>query len=80
MKISVAVCTYNGEKYINEQIDSILNQTLAVNEIIVCDDRSTDKTIAILNDYADKNPGLFNIIINETNLRSVKNLKKAISL
>lgn len=80
MKISVAVCTYNGEKYINEQIDSILNQTLAVNEIIVCDDRSTDKTIAILNDYADKNPGLFNIIINETNLRSVKNFEKAISL
>lgn len=80
MKISVAICTYNGEKYLNEQIDSILNQTLAVNEIIVCDDQSTDTTISILNTYADKNPELFKIYSNEVNLRSVKNFEKAITL
>ncbi|MDQ5930160.1 MAG: hypothetical protein QG594_1947, partial [Bacteroidota bacterium] len=80
MKISVAICTYNGEKYINEQIDSILNQTLKVDEIIVCDDRSTDKTISILNLYAIQNPNLFKINCNETKLKSVKNFEKAISL
>ncbi len=80
MKISVAICTYNGEKYINEQIDSILNQTLKVDEIIVCDDRSTDKTIPILNKYSETKPNLFKINQNEINLRSVKNFEKAINL
>ena len=80
MKISVALCTYNGEKYIKEQIDSILNQTKKVDEIIICDDRSSDKTIEILNEYSDSNSGLFNIHINEQNLRSVKNFEKAITL
>ncbi len=80
MKISVALCTYNGEKYLHEQLNSILNQTLKVNEIIVCDDQSTDNTIAILEEYSKKNEGLFKIFKNEINLRSVKNFEKAISL
>ena len=80
MRISVALCTYNGEKYIKEQIDSILNQTKKVDEIIVCDDRSSDKTIEILNEYSVVNPGLFKIYVNEQNLRSVKNFEKAITL
>ena len=49
MKTSVALCTYNGEVYIKEQIDSILNQTLSVDEIVICDDISSDNTISILN-------------------------------
>lgn len=80
MKISVAICTYNGEKYINQQIDSILNQSLAVNEIIICDDCSTDQTFNILEKYSSLNPGLFKIIKNDTNLKTVKNFEKAISL
>ena len=40
--ISVAMTTYNGEKYIRKQIESILNQSMKVDEIIVCDDGSTD--------------------------------------
>ncbi len=80
MKISVALCTYNGEKYLEEQIESILNQTIPVNEIIVCDDCSTDSTISILNKYKDRYPDLFNIYINEINLRSNKNFEKAIGL
>jgi len=79
-KISVALCTFNGEKFIREQIDSLLNQTLQINEIIVCDDCSTDETIAILKEYALNHPGLFFIHQNEKNLRSVKNFEKAISL
>lgn len=80
MKISVAICTYNGEKYIREQIDSILHQTRKVDEIVVCDDRSSDKTMAVLEEYALANPNLFKLFVNEVNLRSVKNFEKAISL
>ncbi|EID83892.1 Glycosyltransferase involved in cell wall biogenesis [Treponema sp. JC4] len=46
--ISVAMATYNGEKHLNEQIDSILNQTLKVDEIVITDDNSSDKTVDIL--------------------------------
>ncbi len=80
MKISVALCTYNGEKFLKEQIDSILNQTQKVNEIIVCDDGSKDKTLSMLNKYDVENPDLFKIYSNEINLRSVKNFEKAIGI
>lgn len=80
MKLSVAMCTHNGGRFLKEQIDSILNQTLKVDEIIVCDDISTDNTLTILEEYSNKNPNLFKIYKNEKNLRSVKNFEKAISL
>ncbi|MBU4537116.1 MAG: glycosyltransferase family 2 protein [Weeksellaceae bacterium] len=80
MKTSVAVCTYNGEKFLNQQLDSILNQTMPVDEIIVCDDRSSDATAAVLQSYAEKHPGIFKIYINEENIGSVRNFEKAVSL
>ncbi len=80
MKTSVALCTYNGEKFLQEQLDSILKQTVPVDEIVVCDDGSTDSTIEILESYSHKNPGIFKIFRNDVNLRSVKNFEKAISL
>ena len=48
IKYSVAVATYNGEKYIARQIRSILEQTFPVHEIIVSDDGSNDKTVDIV--------------------------------
>lgn len=80
MKTSVALCTYNGEKFLSQQIDSILEQTVLVDEIVVCDDGSSDTTISILEDYKAKHPTIFKIFINDKNLRSVKNFEKAISL
>ncbi|GAA5100086.1 hypothetical protein GCM10023210_38190 [Chryseobacterium ginsengisoli] len=80
MTTSVALCTYNGGKFLKQQIDSILSQTLKVNEIIVCDDGSTDSTVEILNTYKKQYPDIFKIYINEKNLRSAKNFEKAISL
>ncbi len=80
MKISVALCTYNGEKYLHQQIDSILEQTIKVDEIVVCDDGSKDQTQEILSEYQKQFPEVFKIYINEKNLRSVKNFEKAISL
>lgn len=52
--ISVVIATYNGEKYIEEQLDSIMNQTLKVDEIIISDDGSLDETLNICNRYAEK--------------------------
>ena len=80
MKTSVALCTFNGEKYLRKQLDSILEQTVAVDEIVVCDDLSTDATLSILNQYKETFPNIFKIHANEKNLRSVKNFEKAISL
>lgn len=53
-KISVAMATYNGEKYIKEQLDSILCQLEKDDEIVISDDGSKDKTIKIINSYKDK--------------------------
>ena len=48
MKVSIALCTYNGERYIQEQLDSLLSQTRLPDEIIVSDDGSTDQTVSIV--------------------------------
>ncbi len=80
MRISVALCTYNGETFIEQQLRSIVNQTLKVDEIVVCDDISSDNTIKIIEEYSLKFPGIFKIHVNATNLGSVKNFEKAIAL
>ena len=54
--VTVVMATYNGEKYLAEQLDSILAQTYPVSEIIVCDDRSTDGTPALVRSYAARHP------------------------
>jgi glycosyltransferase involved in cell wall biosynthesis len=51
--ISVVLCTYNGERFLEEQLNSILNQTYTHFEIIISDDASTDNTLAILGKYRD---------------------------
>lgn len=48
MKLSVAICTYNGSKYIEEQLLSIINQTTPIDEICLSDDASADNTISIV--------------------------------
>lgn len=73
------MATYNGEKYLGDQIDSILNQTIQDFELIVCDDCSTDNTWNILLDYQlhDKRIKCYR---NEKNLGFKKNFEKAIGL
>lgn len=53
MKISVCMATYNGEKYIKEQLDSILCQIVENDEVIISDDSSTDNTVEIINAFND---------------------------
>jgi glycosyltransferase involved in cell wall biosynthesis len=76
--VSVAMATYNGEKYLEEQLDSILSQTIKPQEIIICDDQSTDGTQAILEKYQQK--GYINFFVNDKRLGFVGNFKKAVSL
>lgn len=78
--ISVAMCTFNGEKYIKEQIESIINQSLVPDEIVICDDCSKDNTINIIKETLANWSGKANLIINEDNLGYRKNFEKAISL
>jgi glycosyltransferase involved in cell wall biosynthesis len=78
--ISVAMATYNGERFIEEQLDSILNQTLPVSEIIIRDDISSDSTASIIQAYI-KNKGHENKIdfkVNEKNLGYASNFMKAL--
>ncbi len=78
MKLSVAFIVFNGSNYMEQQLDSILNQTVKVDEIVVCEDNSTDNTREILEKYNIANPGLFKILHNNKNLGSNKNAEKAI--
>ncbi len=52
--ISVCMATYNGERFIREQVDSILSQLSSYDELVVSDDGSTDQTLSILEKYGDK--------------------------
>lgn len=79
MKVSVALCTYNGEKFIEEQLNSILNQTIKPDEIVLCDDISKDRTIEIARRVLDNSGVDYKIIVNETNQGVVKNFSNAIS-
>ncbi|GGC02631.1 glycosyltransferase family 2 protein [Dyadobacter sediminis] len=78
--ISVAMCTYNGAKFLSEQLRSIADQTLAVDELVVCDDRSNDNSIHILKTFAATSPFPVHIHINEQNLGSTKNFEKCLTL
>ena len=76
--ISIAIATYNGERFLREQLDSLYQQTRVPDEIIVCDDCSTDNTVSILEEYHQKY-GL-TYYVNPTSLGVNKNFFKAISL
>lgn len=80
MTLSVALCTYNGERYIREQLDSILKQTMPVDEIVVCDDGSTDNTLQIIESLNKNTQTDIRIYRNEKNLGPARNFQKAINL
>ena len=78
MKLSVAICTYNGEAYLREQLESILNQTLPVDEIILCDDGSTDNTVKIARSVLEEGKVPFRIIENGRSLGVAANFLHAL--
>ncbi len=79
--VSVVMATYNGEKYIEEQLESIRCQTQVPDEVIMCDDGSTDNTVEYIENYIEKYKlSSWKIIRNKTNLGYFDNFFKAISL
>src|ERR1700742_869803 len=77
--VSIALCTYNGERFLSKQLDSLLSQTYINIEIIIVDDGSHDNTWNILIDYAQKNKRL-QISQNARNLGHTCNFERAIKL
>jgi glycosyltransferase involved in cell wall biosynthesis len=76
--ISIAMATYNGEKFLKEQLDSILNQTYKNFELVICDDCSTDSTPQLLNEYKNRDSRI-KLFFNNCNLGFKKNFEKAVS-
>lgn len=77
MKCSICLCTYNGQEYIDCQIQSILSQIQPNDELIVIDDCSNDNTAMLVQQFNDSR---IKLIINENNIGPVKSFEKAIQL
>lgn len=77
--VSIAMTSFNGEKYIEAQLNSIINQSHKNIEIIICDDKSSDNTINIIKKYIQKF-AFIQLHINKKNLGYAKNFEKAIKL
>lgn len=79
-KISIALCTYNGSRYLEEQLDSIAAQTRRPDEMVICDDCSTDSTLDIIEIFAGRAAFPVRLRINDKNLGSARNFEKAMGL
>ena len=80
MKLSVAMCTYNGARYLRGQLASIAAQTRLPDELVVCDDCSSDETRSILEEFKARAAFPVRLYFNERNLRVWKNFEQAIRL
>src|SRR4051812_10655388 len=78
-KVSVVVCTYNGEKFLPQQLNSLISQTYANLEIIISDDHSSDDTVKIAASFQKRDPRI-RIHVNESNLGFNKNFEQAFDL
>ncbi len=72
--ISVVMATFNGERYLRQQLDSILQQSISPKEIIIIDDGSTDSTLTILKEYTGDSR--FRLLENEQNMGYIKSFEK----
>jgi glycosyltransferase involved in cell wall biosynthesis len=77
--VSIVMATYNGEKFLRQQMDSILGQTYQHFELIVVDDASTDNTLAILNEYASLDNRI-HVFPAEKNLGLIANFERGLGL
>lgn len=78
--LSVAMCTYNGELYLREQLSSITKQTRIPDELVVCDDASSDDTVRILESFRDGAPFPVGVYRNARRLGITRNFEQAVSL
>lgn len=80
LHISIAMCTYNGSQFIPEQLASIAAQTRLPDELVICDDGSTDSTPEIVAEFARTVDFPVHFVRNPRNLGSTKNFEQAITL
>lgn len=78
--LSIAMCTYNGARFLPKQLESIAGQTRLPDELVVCDDRSTDESVEILKTFVCRAPFAVRLEINDSRRGSTKNFEKAIGL
>jgi len=78
-KLSIALCTYNGEQYLSELLDSLCNQRLIPFELVASDDCSTDATISILQDFQSRTPFTVKLLINKNRRGVIQNFENALS-
>ena len=76
--LSIALSTYNGSKFLREQLQSLANQTLLPFEVVITDDCSTDDTLSIIKEFS--NVLNIRVFVNDLPLKVTKNFEKAISL
>lgn len=78
--VSVVLATYNGEKYLRKQLESIKQQTVNPTELVISDDHSTDSTNRIIEDFFEELHGIKTIYNrNRTNVGFIQNFRKALS-
>lgn len=80
MKISVAICTYNGAEFLPAQLESIAAQTRQPDQIVICDDGSTDATATCINQFVSQASVPVSTKFNTQNIGSLKNFEQAINL
>lgn len=80
MKISIALCTYNGARHLPAQLDSIRKQTRLPAELVISDDGSSDGTIALIEQFARVAPFPVQLFRNAKNLGSTKNFEQTMWL
>jgi glycosyltransferase involved in cell wall biosynthesis len=78
-KVSILMSVYNGSSYLQESIESILNQTFTDFEFIIIEDCSTDNSAEIITDYAEQDKRII-IIINQENIGLTKSLNKGLKI
>ncbi len=80
LTVSVAMCTFNGAAFLQLQLDSILRQTALPDELVVCDDRSTDTTMVVLETFRKQAPFPVRLYPNTETLKPAQNFAKCIAL
>ena len=76
--ISIAMATYNGEKYLCDQLASFVHQTRLPDELVICDDNSNDSTVDIIEEFCKTAPFPVRFYKNSTNIGYTQNFEKLI--
>ncbi|NUM89454.1 MAG: glycosyltransferase, partial [Bdellovibrionales bacterium] len=80
VKISIALCTYNSSRWLPDLLDSLKRQTRSPDELVICDDGSSDATLDLLREFSARVSWPVRIEQNDRNLGYTKNFEKVIGL